>query len=100
MASETAREASGEHATAQPARRPDTPSQASAPATLGTAGTYEVRPGDSLWSIARKRLGKKASEADIARFVDRLWGLNADVIHSGSPDMIVPGEKLRLPRTP
>ncbi|MDQ4049700.1 MAG: LysM peptidoglycan-binding domain-containing protein, partial [Actinomycetota bacterium] len=84
---------------AQPTPRPQVSSEPSKQAAPGTADTYEVRPGDSLWGIARQRLGTEASAAEIARFVDRLWSLNADVIRSGSPDRILPGEKLRLPQT-
>jgi len=99
VTSDTAGEGSGEHAAARPGPRRAPPSRASASAALGTAGTYEVRPGDSLWSIAGQRLGTEASAAEIAAFVDRLWELNAGVIRSASPEVILPGESLRLPRT-
>ena len=99
MTSDTDRDAPGEHATANPTPHPEPSSQAAVPPPApATAGAYEVRPGDSLWSIARQRLGT-ASAAETARFVDRLWSLNANVIRSGSPDVIVTGEKLRLPQT-
>jgi nucleoid-associated protein YgaU len=55
-----------------------------------------VQAGDSLWAIARRRLGHGASAAQIAREVDRLWSLNRDRIASGSPDLIRVGERLRL----
>lgn len=64
----------------------------------GRAGIYTV-PGDSLWSIARQRLGSEASAVEIARFVEALWSLNADVIRTGSPELILPGQKLALPQT-
>jgi hypothetical protein len=57
---------------------------------------YAVRSGDTLWSIARSLLGPGASPAQIARKVDQLWRLNAGHIHSGRPDLILPGERLRL----
>lgn len=55
---------------------------------------YVVRSGDSLWTIARHQLGADASDARIAREVQRLWRLNADRIASGRPDLITPGERL------
>jgi len=68
---------------------------ARAPAASGKA-TYTIEKGESLWSIARSRLGSKASNAAIAREVDRLWRLNAGSVASGDPDMLIAGEKLRL----
>jgi nucleoid-associated protein YgaU len=58
--------------------------------------TYTVRPGDSLWSIARRLLGQGASPADIAREVSRLWELNRERIATGDPDLLMVGTKLRL----
>jgi nucleoid-associated protein YgaU len=57
---------------------------------------YTVRPGDSLWSIARRLLGKGASPTDIAREVNRLWELNRERIATGHPDLLMVGTKLRL----
>jgi hypothetical protein len=61
-----------------------------------TGDTYVVRSGDTLWSIARSLLGTDPGPAEIARKVDLLWRLNAGRIHSGRPDLIQPGERLRL----
>jgi nucleoid-associated protein YgaU len=56
-----------------------------------------VQPGDSLWAIAERRLGPHASDAEIAREVNRLWELNdTEVIKTGDPDLILPGQRLRL----
>jgi hypothetical protein len=59
--------------------------------------SYRVHIGDSLWAIAQRTLGPRASAADIARTVHALWRLNADRIASGSPDLIAVGTDLRLP---
>ena len=56
-----------------------------------------VRPGESLWSIAAARLGPGASNAEIARELARIWSLNAAAIGTGDPDLILPGQTLRLP---
>jgi LysM repeat protein len=58
--------------------------------------TYTVRPGDSLWSIARRLLGNGASPAEVAREVNRLWELNRERIATGDPDLLMVGTKLRL----
>jgi LysM domain len=59
-------------------------------------GTYTVQPGDCLWSIARRILPAGASDAAVAAEVDRLWRLNADEIGTGDPNLIEPGQVLRL----
>jgi nucleoid-associated protein YgaU len=59
-------------------------------------GTYVVRPGDSLWSIATRLLGPGASGAEIADEVNRLWELNKDRIGTGDPDLLRVGTELRL----
>jgi resuscitation-promoting factor RpfA len=57
---------------------------------------YTVRPGDSLWSIAARLLGRGASTAEIAREVNRLWGINHERIATGDPDLLAVGTVLRL----
>jgi LysM domain len=59
-------------------------------------GVYVVQPGDSLWAIAERRLGASASDAAIAREVNRLWTANVDRIRSGDPNLIHPSEELRV----
>ena len=64
------------------------------PAAPAPAGTYVVRPGDSLSSIALAHPG--AGSLD-----DRwraLWRANRDVV-GDDPDLIHPGQALRLPGT-
>jgi len=61
------------------------------------SGTHVVSSGESLWVIAEGRLGEGASNADIAAEVSRLWELNGkDVIRTGDPNLILPGQELRL----
>jgi LysM domain len=87
-----------------------TPASTSVDSTAGSTSTAEatgapsngdvrfhvVRPGESLWSIAKKLLGPSASPAQIAREVNRLWELNKDRIGTGNPDLLMAGTKLRL----
>jgi LysM domain len=90
-ASEGARVPTG--ATGDPARAAGARPSEPAPA-IGRE--YVVRPGDSLWSIAGARLGQAATAPAIAREVERLWRLNAARIHTGRPDLIHAGDRLRL----
>jgi LysM repeat protein len=70
---------------------------ASDPADTRISGpSYTVRPGDSLWSIARRLLGPDASAGRIAREVNRLWQLNQDRIGTGNPSLIHVGTVLKL----
>jgi len=62
----------------------------------GTASTYTVRSGDSLWSIADDQLAEGASDAQVAAAVEDVWHENEDRIASGDPDLIRPGERLAL----
>ena len=52
--------------------------------------------GETLWQIARDRLGPGASAGAVAREMARIWELNAKAIASGDPDLIRPGERLIL----
>jgi hypothetical protein len=66
------------------------------PATPISGSSYTARPGDSLWSIARRLLGPDASAGRIAREVNRLWRLNEDRIGTGNPSLLHVGTVLRL----
>jgi nucleoid-associated protein YgaU len=61
-----------------------------------TRPSYTVRPGDSLWSIARRLLGPEASAGRVAREVNRLWELNRQRIGTGNPSLIRVGTVLEL----
>lgn len=56
-----------------------------------------MRPGESHWSVATDLLGKDATSADIARRVEQIWALNASAIGTGSPPLLIVGQRLRLP---
>lgn len=58
--------------------------------------TVVVRPGDTLWAIARAHRGSRTDVATTARAVDRWHETNRDVIGS-DPDLIRPGQRLTPP---
>ncbi len=51
-----------------------------------------ITPGFNHLPIRRKQAG----DAQVAVEVERLWQLNADRIGTGNPDLIYPGQELRL----
>jgi hypothetical protein len=57
---------------------------------------HVVRPGDTLWGIARERLGADASETDVYYEVQRLWRINGPHVPGGDPDVIRPGLRIHL----
>lgn len=66
-------------------------------ATARPDDRYTVEHGDSLWMIARDLLGSDAGDAKVAAKVSELWELNdTEVIRTGDPDLIHPGQELRL----
>jgi len=67
---------------------------------------HRVRPGDNLWVIARDRLahatGRDAGtlpEREVARYWLDVVEANRAGLRSGDPDLIYPGELIRLPPT-
>ena len=58
--------------------------------------TVVVRRGDTLWAIARARLGSRAAVASTAREVRRWHDTNRGVI-GPDPDLIHPGQRLAPP---
>ena len=60
---------------------------------------HVVRPGDTLWAIAAADLGGRADAARISAHWHRIHELNLAVIGS-DPDLIHPGQQLRMPTPP
>jgi nucleoid-associated protein YgaU len=58
-----------------------------------------VRPGDSLWDLALDQLGPDAGAADVDLHWHRLYRLNRPLV-GPDPDLIHPGQQLRLPPPP
>lgn len=82
----------------QPARQSDNSPAAPSP------GTYVVRPGDNLWTIAEQQLAKATGRpvhdlnpGEVRSYWLRVVDANNDLIRSKNPDLIRPGEQLDLP---
>lgn len=78
---------------------PDRPATALGVASLAGAPqptAYLVRPGDTLWDIARRHLPAGASAAQVARAWPRWYAANRRVI-GPDPSLIVPGQRLLVP---
>lgn len=60
-----------------------------------TSNRVEVRAGDTLWSIAARTLAYDASVGTINDRRHELYALNRNVI-GPNPDLILPGQELRL----
>jgi nucleoid-associated protein YgaU len=78
-----------------PARKPPPTHDAPAPG----ARTVTVARGDSLWRLAGRRLGPRATPARIAREWPRWFAANRTVI-GPDPALIRPGQVLRPPARP
>lgn len=67
---------------------------------VGTAGedgtSVVVEPGDHLWKISEQHLGESGS-TEVAPYWRRVVVLNEPTLRSGDPDLIYPGETIRLP---
>jgi len=83
----------------RPASRTTGTARASGPATAA-ASTFKlvvIHPGDSLWVIARRVVGPKASNDAVQRKLAAIWALNANRIGTGDPNLIFAGQTLHLP---
>jgi LysM repeat protein len=70
------------------------PAPAPAPAP---AHSVVVHRGDTLWSLARRELGSRADNAAVTGRWHAIYTLNRGVV-GADPDVIHPGQQLRLPR--
>ena len=64
-----------------------------------SAGSYVVRPGDSLWAIACRHLearGDTPTNAEVDRLWRAIWVANRAAI-GDDPDLIYPGTHLSIP---
>ena len=67
-----------------------------APSPLGDA-VVVVRPGDTLWGLAKAELPPEADDTAVAHRVREIHRANRAVI-GGDPDLIRPHQRLRMPR--
>lgn len=72
---------------------------ASSHGTAGKSAWVMVARGDSLWAIARQRLGDGASNEDVNRLVTAVWNANVRRIGTSDPNLIFPGQMLHIPVT-
>lgn len=63
------------------------------------AATVLVTPGDTLWSIAARRIGSDATAARVAAEWPRWWAANRDAI-GPDPDLLRVGVRLLPPHAP
>jgi nucleoid-associated protein YgaU len=74
---------------------PKAPSGQSTPAS-SSASSVVVKPGDSLWSIARHVLPAGSGDPAIEHKVVQIWDRNANRIGTGDPNLIFAGTRLLL----
>ena len=78
--------------------RPAGTASAGNPAVAGghvaAGGSIVVKPGDSLWSIARSLLPAGASNTEIDRKLVEIWDRNAQRIGTNDPNLIFAGQRL------
>ncbi len=64
--------------------------------TRHSAVIVVVRPGDTLWSIARRHLSAGADDGAVASAWPRWYAANRSAV-GDDPDLIFPGTRLRVP---
>ena len=84
-----------------PGRETDEGSRREAPEPTVGPTTVTVTRGDSLWSLSEARmsthLGRRAGDTEIAPYWRAVVEENRGRLRSGHPDLIHPGEEVRLP---
>ena len=90
---------SGTSPSANPDTNPGTNPE-TGPATRPGAGAVVVRPGDSLWSLAERRLRAKGttepSNAQVAAAWPSWWSANREAVGE-DPHLLLPGTRLVTP---
>lgn len=64
--------------------------------TAASSHSVMVKPGDSLWSIARSILPAGASDATIEHKLTEIWDRNATRIGTNDPNLIFSGQRLLI----
>lgn len=72
-------------------------SHPSMPRRRAGSSWYVVLPGDSLWKIARHELGGSATDHATAQRARRLWAMNHQRIGTGDPNVVMSGQRIRVP---
>jgi hypothetical protein len=83
---------------ARPAPRPSGDVGLVTTATGEPVHTVVVHRGDTLWAIAARHLGDRATDQDVAEAWPRWYAANRAVI-GDDPDLILPGQQLTAPTT-
>lgn len=78
-----------------PAAPPPTDRQPPPAPPAGAPGSHRVEPGDSLWTIAVATVGR----GDVGPYWREVVRRNLPALRSGNPNLIFPGETVRLPPT-
>jgi len=63
------------------------------PAGSGSEREYRVRPGDTLWGIAKRYLPSGSSSSMIQRYVAQIAAAN----QIANPNLIYPDQRLTIP---
>ena len=77
-----------------------------AQATSQRVELWTVQPGESFWSIAEEHLGdvwdvETLTDEQIVSYWKPLIAANEDrLVDPGNPDLLLPGQELRLPTAP
>jgi hypothetical protein len=70
------------------------------PGMMSGSSPMIVRPGDSLWSIARHACGPKATATEVQNMMEFIWRINKRRIGTNDPNVIFAGQRLIVPPVP